>query len=168
MRMALLQQNVLNGGFANLSVNKHYQASRLAVMMVVWWKQEIKYVWSMELYGVPVPLKEWVLIDPHLREETVRSNNRVYNSIMRNWIQCQHVLSPVQSPLDSFLHHPNFQIASSVSNFCGWEQVGLDKLGKMCSGSSLITEAQVIRLLGNFPALSDQYLQIRHFLKELL
>lgn len=49
---------------------------------------------------------------------------------MRTWIKCQQTLSPVQSPLASFVYHPKFQDATHISSFQRWEQASMDKLGK--------------------------------------
>lgn len=116
VKVTVLQQEIVNGRIAYPSILKYYQASRLATML--WqWKQEEKEVWAIEQHGVPVPLKEWALMAPALRSKTIRSSNPVYNAIIKNCAKCHDLFTPGQSPLASFLHHPNFSIAGRESDF---------------------------------------------------
>lgn len=91
---------------------------------------------------------------PRFKIKEGGNNNTVYNAIMNNCVKCQRVLAPGQSPLASFLYHPSFSIANSVSDFQRWEEAGFDKLGKLGSRAGLITEAQISELLGGFPNLT--------------
>lgn len=54
-------------------------------------------VWAFEQYGVPLPFKEWVFIDPVLRPP-MTNRNAVYKAIMGTWRNCQQLLPPIQSP----------------------------------------------------------------------
>lgn len=89
---------------------------------------------------MPIPLKEWVLLDSKLRP-IVRTNSTVYRAIVKTWMQCQDILSKVQTPLASFVYHPSFRTAASTTRF---SKAGLDKLGNLCSESGIITEEQVL------------------------
>lgn len=84
------------------------------------------------------------------------------------WRICQKLLSPIQSPLASFVYHPRFKEATSTFNFERWSHAGMDKLGKLGFSRGVIIEDQVIMKIGRFPGQRYQYMQVRHFLNELL
>lgn len=98
-----------------------------------WWKEQACLVWDIEQYEIPLPLRKWVLTDPVLRVSGVQSISIVYKAIMGVWTEHQRILSPVQSPLASFLYHPKFKKLRALSSFQKWEGLVLDKLGKVSS-----------------------------------
>lgn len=93
----------------------------------------------------------------------MENKSTVYRVIMSMWAKCQKYLSPVQSPLSSFIYHPAFGKAVCNADFWRWEQAGLDILGKLGLEARLITEEQVIQKMGIFPDQRSQFIQIRHF-----
>lgn len=78
------------------------------------------------------------------------------------------MLIPGLSPLASFLHHPDFLVASNSGQFGIWEETGLDKVGKLFTRLSLIIVVQAKEHLGNFPNFTYQFPQVQHFMKKLL
>lgn len=152
VKMKLLHQKVIEGGIAYPPIHKYYQASRLAALML-WWKDNEMDIWVFEQYGITEPLKEWALRDPEIRSKAVKSNSTIHNAIMRNWMNCQTMLAPGQSPLASFLHHPGFAVTGMGADFHRWEKADLDQLGKLGTRTGMNTEAQVIKSLGNFQIL---------------
>lgn len=131
-RIKMLHQKVCNGGIAFPCLRKYYQASRL-VAMREWWRIENQDVWTFEQYGVLLPLKEWALTVSGLRP-TITSHNSIFRTIMGIWRSCQK-LSPIQSPLPSFIYSPGFKEPLNIFTFEMWRQAGMDKLGKL--GSSV-------------------------------
>lgn len=83
--------------------------------MVDWWKKKEKVqLWDMEQKEIFFPLRQWALLDSGLRSIVMSTKSRrrtVYTAIMSIWDKCQQTLSPVNSPLLSFLYHPEFQEA---------------------------------------------------------
>lgn len=128
--------------------------------MKIWWLEGVTQVWEIEQQLIL--LKEWVLMDPKQRSKVQISNTVVLTTIMNLWTKCQHKLSPIQSPLASFLYHPHFYEAVSIADFSIWEIAGFDKLMNWFTGQGVVTEADVIRKVGTF-----QYRQIRHLLNKL-
>lgn len=110
--------------------------------MLLWWKHDEKEIWVLEHQQVPIPLKEWVLMAPHLRSKAVTLNT-IYNAIMKNWANCQRMLAPGQSPQTSFLYHPEFEEVGSLTDFRKWEEARLDKFGNLGIKKSIISVAQV-------------------------
>lgn len=137
VKMSLLQSRGIQGGIRFSCIKKYYYDSKLVAMMS-WWRGKNKYFLEIEQQGVPLPLKEWALLNLVWQVCVGKSRSTVYWAIMAIWIKCQHHLSPVQSPLASFIYHPAFHKAGSIGDFRRWEQVGLEKLG------SEIKEEQVI------------------------
>lgn len=124
IKALILQQNILDGEIAYPSVYYH-QTTRLAPMMT-WWNVDEMDNWAIEQNGMPMPLKEWVLMGPDLRPKTLKNRNMVYNAIMRNWVNCQSVSAPGQSRLGSFLYLPGFVEVGKTSTFSRWKDLNLD------------------------------------------
>lgn len=68
----------------------------------------------------------------------------------KNWIKCQGVLAPGQSPLTSFIYHPNFKMAASLADFHRREEAGLDKIRNLGTKRGMISEVQVVNRVGFF------------------
>lgn len=80
--------------------------------------------WSWERDEVGVSLKEWVLCVRH--HPSLRTDNLILNTLSKIWRKMQDQLAPGISLL-SFLYHPSFQIAASLSNGSPWKEKGLDQ-----------------------------------------
>lgn len=122
------------------------------------WRLDDSEVWALEQQCVSIPLKEWVLMDPDVRPKTERNGNTVYNAIIKNWANCQQLLSPGQSLLSSVIYHPKFKIAVTLGDFHRWEEVGLDKFGAWRTKSSILSAMQVIDRMGYSMILIHQFI----------
>lgn len=78
------------------------------------------------------------------------------------------VLIPGHSPLASFLHHPGVTVVVSSGQVHRWGEAGLHKLGTLITRSGLITAAQARDVLGNFSNFTYQFLQVQHFMRDLV
>lgn len=69
----------------------------------------------MEQQGIPLPLKEWALLDSNLRPTVMvsKSKSTVYTAITSTWDMFQQTLSPVHSPLVSVIYYSEFREAAN-------------------------------------------------------
>lgn len=66
------------------------------------------------------------------------------------------------------MHHVNFGVAYAAGQFSGWENARLDKLGKVVTRTSLVSEEQARKTLGNYPMFTYQYKHVMHSMRQQL
>lgn len=67
-------------------VSENILASRL-VATADWWKYEKRQVWEREKEGIPLPLREWALLEPALTLGAVKTRSIVYKTIGSIWVK---------------------------------------------------------------------------------
>lgn len=157
--MSMMQQVKLYGGTDLPNITLYYKALLLEAISQ-WWNEENRDNWEWEQDELPVSLKEWALFArDHLGMQT---KYLMTSTLGKFWKRMQPILSSGVSPLASFLWHPCFHTALSLSNFSIWEEKGLAQFCALGKDGQIYSQGQTGNIIGEVGIFPYQFKKVNN------